>query len=109
MAKKAAPAPASSSFNYDGLVGFDIETGGLFDPLGFGRNCPSEQMQWYRAAELKHARVCMLASLGQVVQHFTHWNDASGVFDQSGKPWAAMQQVMRGKSELKRCMCFLFI
>lgn len=46
MAKKPAAPVASSGSAVDGLVGFDIETGGQFDPLGFGRNCPPEQMQW---------------------------------------------------------------
>lgn len=90
---KAPAARAVSTNAVDGLVGFDIETGGVFDPLGFGKNCPPEQMQWYRAAELKHGRVCMLAALGQITQHFTHWNDPSGIFDKSGSPWGAMQQV----------------
>lgn len=94
MAKKAPPPPPVVSRSaVDGLVGFDIETGGQFDPLGFGRNCPPEQMQWYRAAELKHGRICMLAALGQFVQSYgIHWNDPSGVFD-NPTPWAAMQQV----------------
>ncbi|CAN0187254.1 unnamed protein product [Ectocarpus sp. 6 AP-2014] len=96
--KKAAAAPAPparpvSTNAVDGLVGADIETGGPFDPLGFGKNCPPEQMQWYRAAELKHGRVCMLAAFGQITQHFTHWNDPSGIFDKSGSAWGAMQQV----------------
>lgn len=95
-AKKGAKAPAVRAVStnaVDGLVGFDIETGGPFDPLGFGKNCPPEQMQWYRAAELKHGRVCMLAALGQITQHFTHWNDPSGIFDKSNSAWGAMQQV----------------
>ena len=92
--KAAAPAARAVSSNaVEGLVGFDIETGGPFDPLGFGKNCPPEQMQWYRAAELKHGRVCMLAALGQITQHFTHWNDPSGIFDKSNSAWGAMQQV----------------
>lgn len=91
---KAAPAARAVSSNaVDGLVGFDIETGGVFDPLGFGKNCPPEQMQWYRAAELKHGRVCMLATFGQVTQHFTHWNDPTGIFDKTDSAWGAMQQV----------------
>lgn len=98
-AKKAAPAAASTNA-LEGLVGFDIETGGVFDPLGFGKNCPPEQMQWYRAAELKHGRICMLAALGQVTQHYTHWNDASGVFDRSDSAWGAMQQVRRGDGKM---------
>ena len=50
-------------------------------------------MQRYRAAELKHGRVCMLAALGQITQHFTHWDDPSGIFDKSNSAWGAMQQV----------------
>eukprot|EP00904_Undaria_pinnatifida_P008886 jgi/Undpi1/5127/HiC_scaffold_19.g08479.m1 len=93
-AKKGKAAAPAVAFNaVDGLVGYDIETGGVFDPLNFGKNCPPEQMQWYRAAELKHGRVCMLAALGQITQHFTHWNDPSGIFDKSGSAWGAMQQV----------------
>ena len=95
-AKKAGSAPAVAFNAVDGLVGYDIETGGVFDPLNFGKNCPPEQMQWYRAAELKHGRVCMLAALGQITQHFTHWNDPSGIFDKSGSAWGAMQQVRDG-------------
>ena len=92
---KGKPAPSAADYSaLDGLVGYDIETGGLFDPLNFGKNCPPAQMQWYRAAELKHGRVCMLAALGQITQHFTHWNDPSGIFDKSGSAWGAMQQVI---------------
>lgn len=93
MAAKRQPQPVKSVSAVEGLVGADIETGGPFDPLGFGRNCPPEQMQWYRAAELKHGRICMLATFGQLFQSYVHWNDPSGVFNQSDKPWAAMQQV----------------
>lgn len=98
MAKKSSkatsgPTRSVSSNAVEGLVGYDIETGGVFDPLGFGKNCPPEQMQWYRAAELKHGRVCMLAALGQITQHFTHWDDPTGIFDKSGSAWGAMQQV----------------
>lgn len=98
-AKKGGPKPPGgpsslpNAIEATGIVGFDIESGGVFDPLGFARNCPPEQMIWYRAAELKHGRVAMLASLGQIVQHFTHWNDPSGIFDKSDSPWQAMQQV----------------
>ena len=92
---KGKPAPSAADYSaLDGLVGYDIETGGLFDPLNFGKNCPPAQMQCYRAAELKHGRVCMLAALGQITQHFTHWNDPSGIFDKSGSAWGAMQQVI---------------
>ena len=68
-AKKAAPkaAPkaafqASGSFAY-GLIGADTEAG-EFDPLGFSTQVDEETVNWYRAAELKHGRVCMTAALG---------------------------------------------
>merc|ERR1719460_2543038 len=46
-----------------GLVGADVEAG-EFDPLDLSAGVTDETLQWYRAAELKHGRVCMLASLG---------------------------------------------
>lgn len=57
--------------NAQGLVGTDIEYP-EFDPLGFTKGATQEQLNWYRMAELKHGRICMLASLGQVVQYFHH-------------------------------------
>ena len=40
-----------------------------FDPLGFTEKY---DIKWLREAELKHGRVCMLASLGCLVQEFVH-------------------------------------
>merc|ERR1711871_747160 len=54
-------APVSSFAG--GLVGADVEAG-EFDPLELSAGLSDETLQWYRAAELKHGRVCMLASLG---------------------------------------------
>ena len=41
--------------------------GGFFDPLNLSET-DEDTLRWYRAAELKHGRVCMLATLGVVVQ-----------------------------------------
>ncbi|CEM36363.1 unnamed protein product [Vitrella brassicaformis CCMP3155] len=88
--------------NAQGLIGSDLEWP-EFDPLGFTNNISDETLEWYRAAELKHGRVCMLAALGQLVQSFWHLPDPSGVFDStdssfgafnkvvSERPWAAIQ------------------
>jgi hypothetical protein len=43
----------------DGSLAGDVG----FDPLGFSKNGP-EAFTWLREAELKHARVCMLAVVG---------------------------------------------
>jgi hypothetical protein len=39
-----------------------------WDPLGLAQNADLKQFRQLRAAELKHGRICMLASLGLVVQ-----------------------------------------
>merc|ERR1719262_2172206 len=45
---------------------------GFFDPLGISVNKPPGKLLFYREAELKHGRVCMLASLGFVVGEQFH-------------------------------------
>lgn len=81
--KKAAPAPKKaapvSDFAY-GLVGSDLEARD-FDPLGLSSGRSLETVQWFRAAELKHARICMLAALGLSVQPVFHLPDP--VFESS--------------------------
>jgi len=44
------------------------EAGGFFDPLNLAGGKSAETLNWYRAAELKHGRVAMLASLGVFFQ-----------------------------------------
>ena len=44
--------------------------GGFFDPLGLSEGIDDQKLNWYRAAELKHGRVCMVASLGLLIQGF---------------------------------------
>jgi len=40
---------------------------GFFDPLGISTKVPEGQLLFFREAELKHGRVCMLAFLGLIV------------------------------------------
>jgi hypothetical protein len=40
---------------------------GFFDPLGISTNVPEGRLLFFREAELKHGRVCMLAILGLIV------------------------------------------
>jgi len=51
------------------LVGIpSFQEGGFFDPLKLSAGKDDATINWYRAAELKHGRVCMLASLGLWIQ-----------------------------------------
>ncbi len=49
-------------------ISYPPEGSGFFDPLRLSDSKDQATLDWYRAAELKHGRVCMLASLGIVVQ-----------------------------------------
>jgi hypothetical protein len=49
-----------------------LEPTGFFDPLGFSTDTPKGKMLFYREVELKHGRVCMLASLGILVAENFH-------------------------------------
>jgi hypothetical protein len=44
------------------ILGADVETRGVFDPLGLSKDEGS--LYRYRAVELKHGRLAMLAVLG---------------------------------------------
>lgn len=64
----------------DGLVGSGAAEGcDNWDPLNLADEVSDETLDWYRAAELKHARICMLASLGLSVAPIWHLPDP--VFD----------------------------
>lgn len=90
--KVAAPvkpvAPPKPSFA-GGLVGsdsaevdpFGFGSAGEFDPFGLSVGKSDETLAWYRAAELKHGRVAMLASAGLVFQPVLNLPD--DVFDAS--------------------------
>jgi light-harvesting complex I chlorophyll a/b binding protein 1 len=94
-AKSAAPAKgkapakksaAQSSGFAGGLVGVATENPFLalpleFDPFGLSVGKSEETLAWYRAAELKHGRICMLAALGLSTSPIIHLPDP--VFESS--------------------------
>lgn len=45
---------------------------GFFDPVGFSTDIPEGKLLFYREVELKHGRLCMLASLGILVSEKFH-------------------------------------
>ncbi|CAM9095624.1 unnamed protein product, partial [Chrysoparadoxa australica] len=53
------------------MIGGDIESGGVFDPLGFSEDEPSLFRR--RAVELKHGRVAMLACVGCFARQSEGW------------------------------------
>lgn len=74
----------------EGSAGNDIEYP-EFDPWGFTKDCDEDTYFWYRAAELKHGRVAMVAALGQISQYFFRLGDP--VFSEGKKPLAALGKV----------------
>jgi hypothetical protein len=74
LASVAAFAPAGRSVKNAismeiDLIGASAPVG-FFDPAGLSKGKDAETLAWYRAAELKHGRICMLASLGIIVQGY---------------------------------------
>jgi hypothetical protein len=60
-----------------GMRAQDLKAGqtapmGFFDPFGFSAGIPEGRLLFYREVELKHGRVCMLASLGFLVAENFH-------------------------------------
>lgn len=74
-----------------GSVGTDIEFP-EFDPWGLTTDITEEKYAWYRAAELKHGRVAMVAALGQIFQSYVRIGDP--VFSEGDKPLKALEQVV---------------
>merc|ERR1712183_1070697 len=72
--KKSAPAGEKEKVWGDG-VGNEVGVFppfGYWDPLGFAAQTSAGQIAYFREAELKHGRVCMLASVGIAVQERFH-------------------------------------
>lgn len=74
-----------------GGIGSDIEFP-EFDPWGLSEGISEEKYAWYRAAELKHGRVAMVAALGQITQSYVRIGDP--VFSEGSKPLKALEQVV---------------
>ncbi len=61
----AARQATSLSSAADELPGKSVELGGkVWDPLGLADLGSEKTLRWFRAAEVKHSRVAMLATLG---------------------------------------------
>mmetsp|Transcript_7237 Transcript_7237/g.12028 ORF Transcript_7237/g.12028 Transcript_7237/m.12028 type:complete len:212 (-) Transcript_7237:180-815(-) len=59
------------SMGVEDMTGMPVSAeGGFFDPLNLSEGKDQETLDFYRAAELKHGRVAMLATLGVFIQGF---------------------------------------
>lgn len=76
-------------FDFSSQLGV-TEPLGFFDPAGFSRGATETDFRQLRAAEIKHGRVAMMASLGAVVQHYFRYPDfedcATGIGAPSDSP-----------------------
>merc|ERR1719454_1342332 len=45
---------------------------GFFDPVGFSTDVPEGKLLFYREVELKHGRICMLATAGIILAETFH-------------------------------------
>jgi hypothetical protein len=98
-AARPAPLEAKSPAVLDGIGATApfAGNGKCWDPVGFTERTEDSLMLWYRAAELKHSRVAMLACAGWLVNQYELYfpgNLATGkAFSSLGKnpleAWAA--------------------
>ncbi|CAK9110075.1 unnamed protein product, partial [Durusdinium trenchii] len=80
--------------NLGGLVGGEAE----FDPLGFS---DTFDVKWLRESELKHGRVCMLATVGFVAEQY--WNFPGG----SETPMMLPQAIYTAPPNLTALLIFI--
>jgi len=75
---EAAAPPPPPPFNPAEQVGVTAPLG-FFDPAGFSKVGDKAGFRNLRIAEIKHARVAMMAALGAVAQHFLAGSTAPGI------------------------------
>ncbi|CAM9884546.1 unnamed protein product [Ectocarpus sp. 4 AP-2014] len=85
--------PETCRYAVSEMVGASEETGGVFDPLGLATDETSLYRR--RVAELKHGRVCMLATVGVLVQSFVQFPDPDRSAFSNTRPLGALFQVWR--------------
>jgi len=69
LSRQAAHVGATVAQGEVGSLGISAESGGkIFDPLGLSTRGSDTTLCWFRAAELKHGRVAMLATVGWIAQ-----------------------------------------
>ena len=87
------------------ISGAQEEVGGVWDPLGLGND--EAKLYRRRVVELKHGRICMLATVGILVQSFVHIPDPAF---QSARPLTALSDFITKRPEgfLQVCLFIAF-
>jgi hypothetical protein len=91
----ARVSSAAVKMSVEDMVGASVETGGVWDPAGFAKD--DDSLYKYRAVELKHGRVAMLATLGVIVQSFFTLPDP--VFANGARPQTAAYELLTSRPE----------
>ena len=70
--RPAARAPTSvrAGIDIEHPAAFAETGGAVWDPMGLSDLGSEETVKWFRACELKHGRIAMMATLGWVHQSF---------------------------------------
>ena len=70
--RPAARAPTSvrAGIDIEHPAAFAETGGAVWDPMGLSTLGSDETVKWFRACELKHGRIAMMATLGWVHQSF---------------------------------------
>jgi len=83
LARPSVRSNVRMGYDLSKELGYDVETGGPWDPLNYAEKS-NYNFAYYRALELKHGRVAMLATLGFFVPElFGTWPNDAGLFDGS--------------------------
>ncbi|KAH8055031.1 chlorophyll A-B binding protein [Aureococcus anophagefferens] len=99
VAPSTAAAPSTVlGADLTSMPGIGKETGDKpWDPYGFATKASTDTLGWYRAAEIKHGRVAMLAFTGFVVQSMgggmIPFGAAGARAPLSAKPFEALGQL----------------
>lgn len=64
-------AAGDSGFDIEGLPGI-LQPTGFWDPVGISDGKSEARLRWFREAEIKHGRVCMLAATGFLLAENYH-------------------------------------
>jgi light-harvesting complex I chlorophyll a/b binding protein 1 len=98
--------PVATNAAVDSIIsGAQEEVGGVWDPLGLGKD--EAKLYRRRLVELKHGRICMLATVGILVQSFVHIPDPAF---QSARPLQALSDFITKRPEgfLQVCLFIAF-